>query len=318
MRIVSFRRPAGSATTVGWGVVVVPDGRAVDDGDPPGDAIVCDATRSGLRVPPDVTALLELPAHSRDAVLAEVHAVASAGQGPDEVFAALDELELLGPITRPRRNVFAVGANYRGHVEESAHSAAAPARPIFFTKASTTVTGPGPVPVDPALTERVDWEVELAVVLGDGGRYLSRAAAEAAVFGYTVANDLSARDQQHGRPEGQWFLGKSLDGFCPLGPWIVTRDQIDDPHRLGLSLTVNGVAKQNSTTADMVFDIPGLLVELSRFVTLLPGDVLLTGTPEGVGDARTPPEYLAPGDTVEAHVEGIGTLVTTIVAGGAA
>ncbi|PZF83321.1 fumarylacetoacetate hydrolase family protein [Jiangella anatolica] len=286
MHLLSFRLPGAVPA---WGVAA-------------GDRVAV----APVGAPPDVATLLELPLAERDAVLAAV-------AGEERI--ALDEVELLAPIPRPRRNVFAVGANYRGHVEESEHSAGPPASPIFFTKATTSVTGPGPVAVDPALSTRVDWEVELAVVLGAGGRHLSRPEAEAAIFGYTVANDLSARDQQHGRPEGQWFLGKSLDGFCPLGPSLVTRDEVPDPAALRLTLTVNGVAKQNSTTADMVFDVPALLAELSRFVTLQPGDVLLTGTPSGVGDARTPPEYLAPGDDVVARIEGIGSLATTIVDG---
>ncbi|SDU52084.1 fumarylacetoacetate hydrolase family protein [Jiangella alkaliphila] len=288
MHLLSFRLPGSGPA---WGVR---DGGRV--------------AVAGDTAPPDVATLLELPAAERDAVLAAL--AARAGDG-----VALDEVELLAPIPRPRRNVFAVGANYRGHVEESEHSAGPPASPIFFTKATTTVTGPGPVAVDAGLTTRVDWEVELAVVLGSGGRHLSREDAADAVFGYTTANDLSARDQQHGRPEGQWFLGKSLDGFCPLGPWLVTKDELPDPGALRLTLTVNGVVKQDSTTADMVFDVPALLAELSRFVTLHPGDVLLTGTPSGVGDARTPPEYLVPGDEVVAQVEGIGPLATTIVDG---
>jgi 2-keto-4-pentenoate hydratase/2-oxohepta-3-ene-1,7-dioic acid hydratase in catechol pathway len=288
MHLLSFRLPGSGPA---WGI---------RDGD---RVAVADGT-----APPDIATLLELPLAERDSVLARL--AARAGDG-----VPLGGVELLAPIPRPRRNVFAVGANYRGHVEESEHSSGPPASPIFFTKATTSVTGPGPVAVDPALSTRVDWEVELAVVLGSGGRHLTRKAAADAVFGYTTANDLSARDQQHGRPEGQWFLGKSLDGFCPLGPWLVTRDEVPDPQSLRLTLTVNGVVKQDSTTADMVFDVPALLAELSRFVTLHPGDVLLTGTPSGVGDARTPPEYLAPGDEVVAHVEGIGPLATTIVDG---
>ncbi|WP_084469709.1 fumarylacetoacetate hydrolase family protein [Jiangella gansuensis] len=304
MHLLSFRRPG--TTTPTWGVADVPDGGVGDDPGALAGVKIVDASGAGGPYPPDVATLLELPAAERDAVLAGL-ATLPAGL-------ALGEVELLAPIPRPRRNVFAVGANYRGHVEESEHSAGPPASPIFFTKATTSVTGPGAVAVDPALSTRVDWEVELAVVLGSGGRHLSRQEAADAVFGYTTANDLSARDQQHGRPEGQWFLGKSLDGFCPLGPWLVTRDEVPDPAALRLTLTVNGALKQDSTTADMVFDVPALIAELSRFVTLCPGDILLTGTPSGVGDARTPPEYLAPGDRVVAHVDGVGPLVTTIVA----
>ncbi|TDE16053.1 fumarylacetoacetate hydrolase family protein [Jiangella asiatica] len=308
MHLLSFRRPG--ATTPSWGAATVPPaGVSADDPGALAAVAVVDATRAGRSYPADVATLLELAVAERDEVLADLAAL----QGKESDL-TVGDVELLAPIPRPRRNVFAVGANYRGHVEESEHSSGPPASPIFFTKATTTVTGPGAVAVDPALTTRVDWEVELAVVLGAGGRHLSPEQAADAVFGYTTANDLSARDQQHGRPEGQWFLGKSLDGFCPLGPWLVTRDEVPDPRDLRLTLTVNGAVKQDSTTADMVFDVPALIAELSRFVTLCPGDVLLTGTPSGVGDARTPPEYLAPGDQVVAYVDRIGPLLTTIVA----
>ena len=221
-------------------------------------------------------------------------------------------MSLQAPIA-PRRNVLAVGVNYRAHAAESGQSTAVPDRPVFFSKATTSVTGPGPVSVDPTLTSTVDWEVELGVVLGAGGRHLTAAQARAAIFGYLVANDLSARDQQHGRPEGQWFLGKSLDGFCPLGPWLVTADEVPDPQDVELRLTVNGALKQQASTQDMIFPVEELIVELSRFITLLPGDILLTGTPAGVGDARTPPEYLTDGDVVVAEASGLGALETRIV-----
>jgi 2-keto-4-pentenoate hydratase/2-oxohepta-3-ene-1,7-dioic acid hydratase in catechol pathway len=269
------------------------------------------AARSGRDYPRGVADLVTRPPDDRAELLGHLSVLstserASAARRPDDV-------TVRAPIPNPGRNVFAAGANYRSHVEESAHSAAEPDRPIFFTKATTSVTGPGDVVVESALTTRVDWEVEVAVVLGAGGRHLSPSAAQEAIFGYMTANDLSARDQQHGRPEGQWFLGKSLDGFGPLGPWLVTADEVSDPQNLTLSLTVNGVLKQRASTAGMIFPIAELVAELSRFITMRPGDIILTGTPAGVGDARTPPEYLSDGDTVTAEVTGLGALTNRMV-----
>ncbi|MFI6231544.1 fumarylacetoacetate hydrolase family protein [Micromonospora echinospora] len=291
MRLTTFSVPDDPAPH--WGFL---------DGSPDDGGIV-DVTRLDGPYPSSVADLVGLDPSVRDAVLDRLR-----GEARATATRKLADVTLLAPIA-PRRNVFAVGANYRSHVAESAHSVDEPDRPIFFTKATTTVTGPGPVPVDPSLTSRVDWEVELAVVLGTGGRDLGRDA----VFGYLVANDLSARDQQHDRPEGQWFLGKSLDGFCPLGPWLVTADEVADPQALTLRLSVNGTVKQEADTAGMIFPVGELITELSRFVTLHPGDILLTGTPAGVGDARNPPEYLWPGDEVVAEVDGLGRLVNQIV-----
>ncbi len=216
------------------------------------------------------------------------------------------------PIPSPRRNVFAAGVNYLDHVEESEHSTEAPSVPIYFTKATTTVRGPGEMTIDGRLTSRLDWEIELAVVIGNGGSALDEAAASAAVFGYMVANDVSARDIQHGRPEGQWFLGKSLDGSCPTGPFLVTPDELGPIDELVLELRVDGDVKQSTTVASMIFPVARLISELSRYVTLLPGDIMLTGTPGGVGDARTPPEYLRDGQTMDASITGLGTLTTHV------
>ena len=264
------------------------------------DGMIVDVARPG-----GLTGLVTLPPDRRAEVLAQIARPGWPRLRPEKV-------TVLAPV-RPVRNLFAAGANYRAHVAESVHSAAEPDRPIFFSKATTSVTGPGVVEVDPELTRRVDWEVEVAAVLGSGGRRLSPEAALDAVFGYMTANDLSARDQQHGRPEGQWFLGKSLDGFCPLGPWLVTADEVPDPQDLRLRLTVNGRVEQDGSTKEMIFPIGELIAELSRFVTLLPGDIVLTGTPAGVGDARTPPVYLHHGDEVSAEVAGLGVLTNRIV-----
>jgi 2-keto-4-pentenoate hydratase/2-oxohepta-3-ene-1,7-dioic acid hydratase in catechol pathway len=229
----------------------------------------------------------------------------------------LKSVTLLAPIPVLQRNVFCLGWNYAEHSEETARASGKEVRsierPTFFTKATTTVNGPySDIPVDFSLSNRIDWEVELAVVIGPGGRNIPSDKAMAHVFGYTVVNDVSARDLQvnHG---GQFFKGKSLDGFCPMGPWIVTRDEIPDPHGLRLQCRVNGVTKQDSSTSRLVFNIPSIIEWLSQGLTLLPGDVIATGTPGGVGFARTPPEFLGPGDVVECEVEGVGVIRNRIV-----
>lgn len=319
MRFLSFRTPDQSPVApASWGFLDVPPGiEPPSDPDSAPDVPVVDVGRlarsNGNEYPRSLAELLTMAPSKRAAVMGSL-ATPDVRQRTATV--PLGEVELAAPVPEPRRNMFAVGANYRDHADESPYSPGVPDRPIFFSKATTAVTGPGAVIVDPGLTTKVDWEVELAVVIGTRARALTRASAIDAIFGYATANDLSARDQQHGRPEGQWFLGKSLDCFCPLGPWLVTRDEVTDLHKLSLSLTVNGQSKQKSNTSHMIFTVADLLVELSRFVTLLPGDVILTGTPAGVGDAKNPPEYLTHGDVVEAEVEGLGLLRSSIVVGG--
>lgn len=227
---------------------------------------------------------------------------------------ALSDLELLAPLDPPRGNVLCVGRNYRGHAEERARETGTEVGPpTVFTKAVTTVNAPfGDIPVDAAISERVDWEVELGVVVGRAGRSIDRADALQHVFGYTVVNDVTARDIQTGWG-GQWFKGKSLDGSCPMGPWVVTADEIADPQSLDLSLRVNGELKQHASTRDMIHPVDALIEWLSLGMTLLPGMLIATGTPEGVGSARTPPEYLHPGDVVESEVSGIGCLRNRVV-----
>ena len=188
-----------------------------------------------------------------------------------------------------------------------------PKHPVFFSKAATAVIGPfDPIPLDARVTTKLDWEVELAVVIGRRGKNIAEADAMDHVFGYTVVNDVSARDLQR-RHGGQWLKGKSLDGTCPMGPCLVTRDELDGGN-LRVTARVNGVTKQDSRTTHMYFSLPRLIAELSLGMTLEPGDVLSTGTPQGVGFARTPPEFLAPGDVLETEVEGIGCLRNPVVA----
>jgi 2-keto-4-pentenoate hydratase/2-oxohepta-3-ene-1,7-dioic acid hydratase in catechol pathway len=228
----------------------------------------------------------------------------------------LEDVRLLAPIPVPRRNIMCLGLNYLEHAEEhysdSGRELQIPKVPIIFTKATTSVTGPyDPVPLDPAVTSKLDWEVELGVVIGRSGKNITEEEAMDYIFGYTVINDISARDLQ--RQGKQYFKGKSLDGSCPMGPWLVTSAHLPDPHTLQITSRVNGETKQNSNTDKMIFNIPAIIAYLSRGMTLLPGDIISTGTPSGVGFARTPPEFLQPGDIVECEVEQIGLLRNQII-----
>ena len=229
----------------------------------------------------------------------------------------LEEVRLHAPIPRPAKNIVCLGRNYAAHAAESARARGqevkVPEFPVFFTKPATTVTGPyDPIPWDTAVTQQVDYEAELAVVIGVGGKDIPAARALDHVFGYTILNDVSARDLQ--QRHGQWFKGKSLDGFCPMGPWLVTADEFRDPQNKRISLRVNGVTKQSGTTADMIFSVAVTIESLSKGMTLEPGDIISTGTPEGVGFARTPPEYLQDGDLLETEIEGIGVIKNQVVA----
>jgi 2-keto-4-pentenoate hydratase/2-oxohepta-3-ene-1,7-dioic acid hydratase in catechol pathway len=223
----------------------------------------------------------------------------------------LADVKLLAPIPRPTKNVFCVGWNYLPHFEEGAKKLhddrKLPDHPVFFSKVPTTVNGPyDSIPFDPAISTSLDWEVELGVIMGPGGKNIAEADAMRHVWGYTVINDLSWRDVQR-RHGGQWHKGKSLDGTCPMGPCIVTADALQWD-ALRVTCKVNGAVKQDSNTRHLFFKLPRLIAELSAGMTLEPGDIISTGTPEGVGYARTPPEFLALGDLLETEVEGIGVL----------
>ncbi|MEK7311420.1 MAG: fumarylacetoacetate hydrolase family protein [Chloroflexota bacterium] len=218
---------------------------------------------------------------------------------------------LLAPIPEPRRNIMCLGLNYVEHAKESAQArgreAKIPTHPLFFTKATNTVNGPyASILFDAAVSTQIDWEAELGVVIGQRGKNIPQTEAMSYVFGYTIVNDVSARDLQFNH--GQFFKGKSLDGACPMGPWIVTADEIPDPHALAIRCRVNGVTKQEANTGMMIFKIPAIIEMLSRGMTLEAGDVIATGTPSGVGFARTPPEFLQPGDVVECEIEEIGVI----------
>ena len=229
----------------------------------------------------------------------------------------LAETLLLAPILTPRRNVICLGKNYAEHARESyearGEQVVATEYPVIFTKATTTISGPyDDIAIDDAVSAQMDYEVELAFIIGRPTRRANRAEALAAVFGYTVLNDVTARDLQN--LHKQFHIGKSLDGCCPIGPWIVTADAVADPHALRITCRVNGELRQDSAGEVMTFDIPAIIEILSRTMTLLPGDIIATGTPSGVGFARKPPVFLRPGDVVESDIAGIGTLRNRFVA----
>lgn len=227
----------------------------------------------------------------------------------------LEEVRLLSPV-QPVRNVMCVGWNYLPHFEEGAKihgDRPLPDHPAFFSKTTTTVIGPNDdIPSHSGLTGQLDYEVELGVVIGEKASNLTEENALDVVAGYVVAQDISARDLQkaHG---GQWYKGKSLDGTCPIGPWLISADEIDDPQDLDIECSVDGEVRQSSNTKHMIFPIRKLLAELSAGLTLVPGDIFLTGTPEGVGMSMEPPGFLKPGQVLESTIAGIGTLRNRVV-----
>jgi len=236
------------------------------------------------------------------------------GQTPSEELAQrrlaypAKRVRLLAPIPSPARNVFCLGRNYADHAAE--RGAAAPEHPVYFTKPATAVVGPGDDVVHHAITKELDYEVELTAVIGTGGRDIPRAEALKHVFGYTIINDVTARDLQ--KRHQQWFKGKSLDTFCPMGPVLVTADEIADPQTLSVAMRINGETRQSSHTSKMIFPVDECIAVLSQGFTIRPGDVIATGTPEGVGAALG--KFLKAGDKMEAEVERIGVLANKVVA----
>ncbi|MGI9504908.1 MAG: fumarylacetoacetate hydrolase family protein [Geminicoccaceae bacterium] len=255
-------------------------------------------------------ALIEAGSMTGDA-LAAINAALHAGRF-DGIALRADKVRLLAPLPYPAKNVFCVGRNYLEHIAEGERAQnktiGVTEHPVFFTKPPTAVIGPGAdVPIFPHVSENIDYEVELAVVIGKAGRDIQPSEAMDHVFGYTIMNDVTARDVQR-RHGGQYFKGKALDGSCPLGPVIVTADALGDPTCLSIRLSVNGERRQDGNTADMIFDIPTLIASLSAGLTLEPGDILATGTPSGVGYAMDPPVFLKDCDVVVCEIEGIGRL----------
>jgi len=262
--------------------------------------------------PADILALIE---SGEDGLQRLRDLVASTkASGDTAVVRKLKELTLLSPLDPPRGNVLAIGRNYEKHAAESARAWGENIKPpTVFTKAQTSITGPyDDIRIDPAISDKIDWEVELGVVIGKRGVNIATGDAMNHVFGYTVVNDISARDIQNGWG-GQFFKGKSLDASSPVGPWVVTADEIQDVQNLRVTLRVNGEVKQDGNTRDMINSVQQLIVWLSVGMTLLPGALIATGTPDGVGFARTPPEFLKPGDIVETEVERIGVLRNRMV-----
>jgi 2-keto-4-pentenoate hydratase/2-oxohepta-3-ene-1,7-dioic acid hydratase in catechol pathway len=245
----------------------------------------------------------------------QVVADAEKGGGAAGASRPVGEVKLLAPIPRPAKNIFCLGVNYAAHLEESnraSNRTLAPTVPVFFTKVVTSIVAPGdPILFDESVSVKYDWEAELGVVLGRGGRSIERERALDHIFGYTCFNDVSVRDVQN--EHVQWFRGKSIDGTCPFGPWIVTADEIPDPANLDIECRVNGVVKQHSNTSMLINDIPSCIYWLSKGLTLEAGDLISTGTPSGVGHARQPPEYLKPGDVVEVEVQHVGVLRNPVV-----
>lgn len=257
-----------------------------------------------------VLAFVEASATERDAWVSRAEAAI-----------ALSADSLRAPFPLPRRNVFCVGRNYHAHAKELAssvfkdNSADPQGWPIVFTKVPECVTGPyaDVVLPEPEVSTQIDYEAELAVIIGRGGRNISRAAAMEHVYGYTVVNDVTARDVQ--MRHAQWDLGKSFDTFCPMGPWVVTADELDGQDTR-VRCWVNGALRQDGRTRDLIFDIPALIETCSRGITLLPGDIIATGTPAGVGMGLTPPQYLAAGDVVRIEIDGLGAIENRFTARG--
>ena len=303
LRLLSFAPKAGDPIRVG---ALAANGRIVDLGDA--------AKRQKMKLPFDPAQMVSLIAAGETA-LAQVRGLLRKATG---IGLLVEDVRLFAPIPSPMRNVYAVGWNYVEHFEEGKSlrdsNQTLPEHPVFFTKGTHTVNGPyDPIPWDPDVSTLIDWEGELAVILGKRGRNIPEEKAMEYVFGFSVINDTTARDVQQKKHGGQWFKGKSLDGHGPMGPWIVTAAGFDY-NNLHLMTRVNGVVKQDATTAQMYFKVPRIVSELSLGLTIEPGDIIATGTPPGIGHARKPPEYLKPGDIMETEIAGIGILRNPIKA----
>ncbi len=289
MRLVTYQRDgaprSGAVRTTAAGVIEVVD--------------LCDADAT---LPATVKGLLE----GGESALEQASRAAASGRG-----VPLEGLTLLAPVLDPQK-ILCVGLNYADHAAET--GATVGDEPVIFNKLPTCLRGPGAAIELPPESTEVDYEAELVVVIGKTARRVSREAAREHVAGYCCGHDVSARDWQKNKPGKQWLLGKSFDSFAPLGPYLVTRDEVADPEQLGVELRLNGEVMQNSNTRQLIFGVDFLVSYLSHVCTLLPGDLLYTGTPPGVGAARQPPVFMKPGDVVEVTVEGLGTLRNPVIA----
>ncbi|EBA06705.1 fumarylacetoacetate hydrolase family protein [Sagittula stellata] len=301
MKLVTYRDGAVAEGRLG----AVLDGLVIDV-EFLGDAV-------GTALPSDMLTLIDL---GPDALSAIHRALAETeGARPPGIAVPEENVRLLAPIPRPRKNIFGIGLNYVEHVAESAKSLDTskdlPKQPVVFSKPPTSVIATGePIQHNASMTQMLDWEVELAVIIGKRATRISKDDAMSHVFGYSVINDVSARDN---RRAGQWIFSKGQDSYCPFGPAIVTADDVADPHDLTLWLKKNGEEKQRSNTKHLLFDIPTLISDISSGITLEPGDIIATGTPSGVGAGRDPQEWMWPGDVIECGVDGIGVLRNPVV-----
>ncbi|NLZ10166.1 fumarylacetoacetate hydrolase family protein [Neopusillimonas aromaticivorans] len=301
MRLVTYRRTVNEESRLG-----ALDGNLVIDLQWLGDA-------AGMDLPDNMLDFIDL---GPEAVKSTTELLNTyRGEWPLGVAIPVQNVKLLAPIPRPRKNIFGIGLNYTEHVAESAKSLDTspdlPKQPVIFSKPPTTVIADGDaIEHNAEITQQMDWECELAAIIGTRAKRVERKDALQYVFGYSIMNDISARDN---RRSGQWIYSKGQDTYAPFGPCIVTADEIPDPQNLKLWLTVNGVEKQNSNTAYMLFKVDELVADISKGITLEPGDIIATGTPAGVGAGRTPQEWLWPGDVVECHIEGIGSLRNPVV-----
>jgi ureidoglycolate lyase len=280
MRLITFQAPGGEPELG----AVAPDGR------------IAPISRAGL--PGDMIELITR--------WPQLKADAEAAAGRMETLIAADSVTWLAPVPRPGK-IMAIGLNYADHIAESGQGT--PEKQIWFSKAATAAHGPYADAQLPKASTRTDYEAELVAVIGTRGRHFSREAAPAAVFGWCAGNDVSVRDWQ--MRTSQWVLGKSFDTHAPFGPWIITSDEVPDPHALPIRGFVNGEKRQDSNTCNLVFNVWDQLEELSQVMTLEPGDLIYTGTPGGVGTAMRPPQFLKDGDVVRIEIEGVGTIENT-------
>jgi len=300
MRLLSFRNGAGPrigarADAALIDVVAAHEARVAEDGG------------SGAALPTDMVALLEGGDEALDAARAAIEFAA----GRDDLTIDEGDVELLPVVPRPPK-IICVARNYGKHAAEAGLDVLK--EPNLFIRFPRSLVADGEPILVPKVSEQVDWEAELAVVIGKGGKHIPAEVAYDHVAGYALFNDVSIRDWQLRKPPVQFGAGKNFDGSGPFGPELVTRDEVPDPHALSISLQVNGETMQSSNTGDMLFDIPTLIAYISKFTTLEPGDVIATGTPEGVGHFRQPPVYLRPGDRVRVEIEGVGVQENPVVA----
>ena len=298
-RVANYLPKMGANSRLG---LVTNDGLVVD--------ISAEAARQKLELSFDPTSMISLAASGNRGLLD----LATLFKNRSKSSVNVNQVVLLSPIPKPQSNIYCVGWNYLDHFDEGMQSRADktvkeyPKVPVLFTKGTQTMNGPfDTIPYDASYSTTIDWEAELAVVIGKKGKNISEENAMEYVFGYSAYNDTTARDVQQKRHSGQWFKGKSLDGHGPMGPWVVTAGgvNLDDTR---IICRVNGVEKQNASYKQMFFKIPVIISELSRSLTLLPGDIIATGTPSGVGYSRKPPEFLKPGDMMETEITGVGII----------